>query len=156
MSDNPHVLTEVRGRVGLITLNKPEKLNAWDTPMRMAVKAALEKFNADKAVRAIILTGSGDRAFCAGQDLSETKKFSGASKNGDWFASWRAFYDAMRLSSKPIIAALNGVAAASELRNHSHHVTSVQQAPEQTVFASPEAISQAEAHQYHGGPKAND
>lgn len=107
------VLTQVKDGIGIITLNKPEKLNAWDTPMRMAVKAALEKFNGDKAVRAIILTGSGDRAFCAGQDLSETSKFGGASEGGDWFESWRAFYDSMRLSSKPIIAALNGVAAGS-------------------------------------------
>jgi enoyl-CoA hydratase len=107
------VLTQVKDGIGIITLNKPEKLNAWDTPMRMAVKAALEKFNADSAVRAIILTGSGDRAFCAGQDLSETSKFGGASEGGDWFETWRNFYDTMRLSSKPIIAALNGVAAGS-------------------------------------------
>jgi hypothetical protein len=61
------------------------------------------------------------------------------------------------LMATAMIVALNGYAAASELRNHSHHaVTSVQQAPEQTVFASPEPTSQAEAHQYHGGPKAND
>ena len=107
------VLTQVKDGIGIITLNKPEKLNAWDTPMRMAVKAALEKFNADSAVRAIILTGAGDRAFCAGQDLSETSKFGGASEGGDWFETWRSFYDTMRLSSKPIIAALNGVAAGS-------------------------------------------
>ena len=60
------------------------------------------------------------------------------------------------LMATAMIVALNGFAAASELRNHSHHITSVQQAPEHSVFASPEPTSQPEAHQYHGGPKAND
>jgi len=107
------VLTRVEDGVGIVTLNKPEKLNAWDTPMRMAVKAAVERFNADPAVRAIVLTGAGDRAFCAGQDLSETGKFHGADEGGAWFSTWRDFYDCLRKSAKPIVAALNGVAAGS-------------------------------------------
>jgi hypothetical protein len=62
------------------------------------------------------------------------------------------------LMATAMIVALNSFATASELRNHPHHVafTSVQQAPENSVFASPEPTSQSEAHQYHGGPKAND
>ena len=107
------VLSEVKNGVGIITLNKPEKLNAWDGPMRLAVKAAIESLNADGSVRAIILTGAGDRAFCAGQDLSETSKFSGAKDGGAWFETWRAFYDSLRSSTKPVVAALNGVAAGS-------------------------------------------
>jgi enoyl-CoA hydratase/carnithine racemase len=107
------VLSKVKDGIGIVTLNKPEKLNAWDGPMRLAVKAAIEDLNADGAVRAIILTGAGDRAFCAGQDLGETSKFSGASDGGAWFETWRAFYDSLRRSTKPVVAALNGVAAGS-------------------------------------------
>lgn len=107
------VLTEVRDGVGIVTLNKPDKLNAWDGPMRLAVKAAIEGFDADPSVRAIVLTGAGDRAFCAGQDLGETKKFSSGADGGDWFATWRDFYDCLRKSTKPVVAALNGVAAGS-------------------------------------------
>lgn len=107
------VLSEVKDGVGIVTLNKPEKLNAWDGPMRLAVKAAVEKLNADKSVRAIILTGAGDRAFCAGQDLGETSKFTGGSEGAAWFATWRDFYDCLRKSTKPVVAALNGVAAGS-------------------------------------------
>ncbi|MCC6468888.1 MAG: enoyl-CoA hydratase/isomerase family protein [Alphaproteobacteria bacterium] len=109
----PSVLSEVKDGVGIVTLNKPEKLNAWDGPMRLTVKAAIEKFNADKSVRAIILTGAGDRAFCAGQDLGETSKFTGGSEGAAWFETWRAFYDCLRNSTKPVVAALNGVAAGS-------------------------------------------
>ena len=107
------VQTDVSDGIGTITLNKPEKLNAWDTPMRMEVKKALEEWNADSSVRAIIVTGSGDRAFSAGQDLDETEKFQSGHDGLDWFNSWRDFYDALRNLDKPSIAALNGVAAGS-------------------------------------------
>jgi hypothetical protein len=60
------------------------------------------------------------------------------------------------LMATAMIVAFNSFASASELRNHSHHVTSVQQAPENSMFVSSEPTWQAEAHQYHGGPKAND
>jgi len=107
------VLTDVAEGIGTITLNKPGKLNAWDTPMRMEVKAALEEWNGNDEVRAIILTGAGDRAFSAGQDLDETEKFSSGDEGLGWFKSWRAFYDALRDLDKPVVAALNGVAAGS-------------------------------------------
>ena len=107
------ILVEISDGVGVATLNKPAKLNAWDGPMRDRLKAVLEDFNADASVRAIILTGSGDRAFSAGQDLGETKEFKSGDDGKAWFLSWRSFYDAFRLLDKPCIGALNGVAAGS-------------------------------------------
>ncbi len=107
------VLTDVSDGIGTITLNKPEKLNAWDSPMRAEVQATLIDWNTRDDVRAIIVTGSGDRAFSAGQDLDETEKFKSGEEGGAWFRSWRAFYDAMRDLDKPCVAALNGVAAGS-------------------------------------------
>lgn len=107
------ILTDVADGIATLTLNKPQKMNAWDTPMRGEVMAALKAWNADPKVRAVILTGSGDRAFSAGQDLEETEKFQGGKAGADWFASWRAFYDTLRDLDKPTIAALNGVAAGS-------------------------------------------
>jgi len=107
------VLTEVADGIGTITLNKPEKLNAWDTPMRAELQGVLEAWNRDPEVRAIILTGAGDRAFSAGQDLDETEKFTSGEHGSDWFHSWRSFYESFRKLEKPIIAALNGVAAGS-------------------------------------------
>jgi len=109
---NRFVLTEKAGEVGRITLNRPEVLNAWHSPMRQQLIEALEGFERDDGVRAIILTGAGDRAFSAGQDLTETKTFD-ADRSELWVKEWERLYDAIRSLSKPLIAALNGVAAGS-------------------------------------------
>ncbi|MDA0675002.1 MAG: enoyl-CoA hydratase/isomerase family protein [Proteobacteria bacterium] len=99
--------------IAIVTLNRPERLNAWDTPMRESIRDHLAKLNGDDAVRAIIVTGAGDRAFCAGQDLEETQKLSSGKAGADWFQSWKAFYGAFRDLDKPLVAAVNGVAAGS-------------------------------------------
>lgn len=106
------VLSEVRGPVGIVTLNRPDKLNAWNAPMRARLVEALEELEANEAVRAIILTGAGDRAFGAGQDLNETKTFD-PDRAELWMGEWERLYDLIRSLSKPIVAALNGVAAGS-------------------------------------------
>ncbi|MFI3905177.1 MULTISPECIES: enoyl-CoA hydratase/isomerase family protein [Brucella/Ochrobactrum group] len=106
------ILTETIGAVRRITLNRPEKLNAWNKPMRDQLIAALKDAEQDDEIRALILTGAGDRAFGAGQDLSESKTFDSSSTEG-WMGEWKALYSLFRDSSKPIVAALNGVAAGS-------------------------------------------
>jgi len=110
---NAVIMTEVTGGIGTVTLNKPWKLNAWDTPMRAEIGAVLNDWNRDPAVKAVIMTGAGDRAFCAGQDLEETEKFQSGNEGANWFQSWRDFYNAIRNLDKPCLAALNGVAAGS-------------------------------------------
>jgi enoyl-CoA hydratase/carnithine racemase len=107
------ILTDISAGIGTITLNKPWKLNAWDTPMRAQIRAVLEDWNTRSGVRAIILTGAGDRAFSAGQDLDETEKFKSGAEGAAWFHSWRGFYDSIRGLDKPCVAALNGLAAGS-------------------------------------------
>ncbi|MDR6870343.1 enoyl-CoA hydratase/carnithine racemase [Bosea sp. BE125] len=106
------VLSEVRGPVGILTLNRPEVLNAWNAPMRARLVEALDALEANEAVRAIVLTGAGDRAFGAGQDLNETKTFD-PDRAELWMGEWERLYDRLRSLSKPLIAALNGVAAGS-------------------------------------------
>lgn len=112
LSPAAHVLLERRGRAGVITLNKPEKLNAWDKPMRDDIVAALRGFDADQAVGAVILTGAGERAFSAGQDFAEAHDFDEA-RAESWIREWETFYDTLRRLTKPIVVALNGVAAGS-------------------------------------------
>src|SRR5262245_55544491 len=107
------VLTDVTGGLAILTLNKPWKLNAWDTPMRDEIADALNRWNSDPHVRAVIMTGAGERAFSAGQDLDETEKFQSGSDGATWFQSWRGFYNSIRNLDKPCLAALNGVAAGS-------------------------------------------
>ena len=110
---NAAVITEVTEGIGTVTLNKPWKLNAWDTPMRAEITAVLNGWNRDSAVKAVIMTGAGERAFCAGQDLEETEKFQSGHEGANWFQSWQEFYNAIRGLDKPCVAALNGVAAGS-------------------------------------------
>lgn len=107
-----HVLTANNDGILTITLNRPERLNAWDTGMRDHVGGLFQQSNGDSAVRAIILTGAGERAFCAGQDLNETKSFDGANSEA-WIDKFRVFYNQMRRFEKPFVVALNGLAAGS-------------------------------------------
>ncbi|MBK1840226.1 enoyl-CoA hydratase/isomerase family protein [Azospirillum sp. YIM B02556] len=106
------ILTETRGPVGIVTLNRPQVLNAWNKAMRDDLIVAFDRLEADESVRAIILTGAGDRAFGAGQDLNETKSFD-ADRAEEWVAEWERLYHRMRTLSKALVVALNGVAAGS-------------------------------------------
>lgn len=106
------ILTETRGKVRLITLNRPEVMNAWHRPMRQELVTALTDANADAQIGAVVLTGAGERAFGAGQDLSEAHGFD-AGRARDWIAEWQELYGALRALDKPSVAALNGVAAGS-------------------------------------------
>jgi enoyl-CoA hydratase/carnithine racemase len=65
------VLYDVANRVAVITLNRPEKRNALNAALRQGLWAAWRRFEADADVRIAILTGAGDKAFCAGMDLAE-------------------------------------------------------------------------------------
>jgi 2-(1,2-epoxy-1,2-dihydrophenyl)acetyl-CoA isomerase len=69
MDDNP-ILVEVRDGYRVITLNRPQRLNAFNEAMHRALRAALDQAETDSACRALLLTGAG-RGFCAGQDLAD-------------------------------------------------------------------------------------
>lgn len=106
------ILLDKKDGVAIITLNRPEKMNAWTTPMRNEIIEALKEYDADKSIGAIIMTGAGDRAFSAGQDLSEAHGFDG-DRAVAWIKEWQLYYDTLRGLSKPLIMALNGTAAGS-------------------------------------------
>ncbi len=76
MADPVEVLLEVRGQVQWITINRPEKRNAINAGVIAGIRAGLRAAQADPAVRAIVLTGAGDKAFCAGADLAPGKGFA--------------------------------------------------------------------------------
>src|SRR5690348_11512714 len=104
------ILRDDREGVAVLTLNRPEVLNAWHKPMRDQLIEALSQCDSDEQVGAIVLTGAGERAFGAGQDFNEAQHF-GAGDAAPWIAEWERLYDRIRSLSKPIVGALNGVAA---------------------------------------------
>ncbi|GEB32455.1 MULTISPECIES: enoyl-CoA hydratase-related protein [Brevibacillus] len=105
------ILYEVSEGVAIVTLNRPDKFNAFTEVMHKEIIAALKQAQKDDAVRCILLTGAG-RAFNAGQDLSEV---SGG--DVDFGGFLRERYNPMILqmhkTEKPIVAAVNGVAAGA-------------------------------------------
>ena len=80
--------------------------------MRVEIVEALRGFDADPAVSAVVITGAGRRAFCAGQDLEEAHGFD-AAMSEKWMREWENFYAVLRSMSKPLVVALNGTAAGS-------------------------------------------
>jgi enoyl-CoA hydratase len=106
------IQSTINDRIGLITLNRPGKLNAWNAAMRQEIVDVLRVFNDDPLVATIIMTGSGERAFCAGQDLEEAQGFDVA-RSEVWMREWELFYSTIRGLSKPLVMALNGIAAGS-------------------------------------------
>jgi len=88
------VLIERRDTTALVTLNRPQALNAVNTEMREALIAALAELNRDDTIRAVIITGAGERAFSSGQDLNETARYS-VGEVDQWLSRQHAMYRAV-------------------------------------------------------------
>jgi enoyl-CoA hydratase len=112
----PLVLTERRGAVALLTLNRPDKLNAVNVPMIEALDAALDEAEANEAVRAIVLAGKG-RAFSAGFDLDMGLGDGNPAPDAVRRALERDFAIIVRLwdSPKPTVAAVHGYCLGSAM-----------------------------------------
>jgi 2-(1,2-epoxy-1,2-dihydrophenyl)acetyl-CoA isomerase len=106
------VLTEDRGAVRVVTINRADKLNALDEPCRLGLLAALQGAAEDEAVRVVVLTGAG-RAFCTGQDVSAAEELIDA---GDTVGrTYNPLARILREMDKPVIAAVNGPAVGAGL-----------------------------------------
>lgn len=133
------VLMEQRGAVALITLNRPEKLNALDYETNDRLLALLDTIEATPAIRAVILTGAGERAFSAGGDIHE---FAASIRNGadeavrDFCRRGQAMTARFEAFLKPVIAAVNGIAfgGGCEITEAVHLAI----ASERAIFAKPE------------------
>jgi len=118
MADYTQILVDKSDGIATITLNRPEKMNAYTWRMQNEIVDAMDDIDADDSVRAVIFTGAGDRAFCAGADLtpedgkrvfSDSKEVEDLSdptvRDGGGKLTLRLFQ-----STKPLISACNGVA----------------------------------------------
>jgi enoyl-CoA hydratase len=107
------VLLEIEDEIALITLNRPQRLNALNYDLIDRLMAALDRIEVEAGVRAVILTGAGERAFSAGADIHE---FSGSVRRGpsaavrDFVRRGQAMTARLEAFKKPVIAAVNGLA----------------------------------------------
>ncbi|MEQ8823445.1 MAG: crotonase/enoyl-CoA hydratase family protein [Filomicrobium sp.] len=133
------VLYETRGETALLTLNRPQKLNALNYEMVDRLLHLLNEVEEDARIRAVVITGAGDRAFSAGGDIHE---FAQSVKRGpdiamkDFVRRGQAMTARMEAFPKPIIAAVNGLAfgGGCEITEAVHLAV----ASEKALFAKPE------------------
>lgn len=108
MTQNSAVLIERRGAVGILTINRPKTLNALDIPTVLELEQKFIELENDPAIRVIVFTGAGDRAFVAGGDIADLNSRQGLSHYEEFaeiiHRAFRRFED----SDKPTIAAVNG------------------------------------------------
>jgi enoyl-CoA hydratase/carnithine racemase len=127
-----HVTFSVEGSIATITLNRPQKLNAVTPEMADAITAQVERCNGDDAIRCVIITGAGEKAFCAGSDIGELDRYDTA-----WnFRNRPDYCDAIRSLLKPTIAAVNGYAFGGGLETAMS--CDIRIASDKAQFAAPE------------------
>ncbi|HEY9679439.1 MAG TPA: enoyl-CoA hydratase-related protein [Drouetiella sp.] len=116
MTEENILLVEKKNGVGIITLNRPDKLNSFNDELTFSVQDALKEMEKDATVRAIVVTGAG-RGFCAGQDLQSRSISQDMGQRPSLGDSIRRRYNPiilkLRKIEKPVIAAVNGVAAGA-------------------------------------------
>jgi len=106
MASYETLLLERRGRVAVITINRPQKLNALNIQTRAEGAAALDELREDESVRVVVITGAGEKAFVAGADIGEFEGRTAVSQRDVMTA--RSLFTAVDTFPKPVIAMING------------------------------------------------
>ena len=107
----PSIVFEIKDAIGFITLNRPEKLNSFNREMALEMQAALDQC-ISPAVRCVFITGAG-KAFSAGQDLAEVVDPQGPGMQKILKEHYNPIVSRIRALEKPVVAAVNGVAAGA-------------------------------------------
>lgn len=108
----PSILFEIKNSIASITLNRPEKFNAFNREMALLFQEKLDECEKTKEVRCLIITGNG-KAFCAGQDLQEVADPNGPGMEKILNEHYNPIIGKIRNLNKPVIAAVNGIAAGA-------------------------------------------
>jgi enoyl-CoA hydratase/carnithine racemase len=107
--DSPFIITEQRDSLSFVRLHHPEKLNALSREMILALSDIFNDLDHQQKLRAVILTGTGDKAFCAGPNINELASFEFSA--ADVSEPGQALCDQIENCGVPVIAAVNGIAA---------------------------------------------
>ncbi|MEJ5366038.1 MAG: enoyl-CoA hydratase [Desulfosoma sp.] len=107
--EQPVVLEERKDQTAILTLNRPEVMNSFNFAMLRGLKDKIEALRFDPEIRVVIITGAGDKAFCAGADLKERATLSDIQVK-EFIHTIRNLFSAVEDLPKPVIAAVNGVA----------------------------------------------
>jgi enoyl-CoA hydratase/carnithine racemase len=107
--NEPSVLEDRHEQVVVLTLNRPEVMNSFNFPMLLALKERVEAIHFDPEVRVVIITGAGQKAFCAGADLKERASMS-EQQVREFIFTIRNLFTFIEYLNKPVIAAVNGIA----------------------------------------------
>jgi enoyl-CoA hydratase/carnithine racemase len=134
---NTRIRLEVEGQCALLTLARPEKLNALDMEMILALERACHLIELERDVRVAIMTGEGGKAFCAGGDIADWSGYAPLDFGNAWVRHGHRAFDALARLRVPLIAVLNGpvlgggleVAACADFRIAESHV----------IFGQPES-----------------
>ncbi|MBV8341488.1 MAG: enoyl-CoA hydratase/isomerase family protein [Gammaproteobacteria bacterium] len=129
------VLYQKKGRIAYVTLNRPKLLNALSRAAWEDLRSAFEQARDDAAVLGVILTGAGDKAFIAGQDIGELAHAS-ALEAGASSRSGQAVLDLIENLGKPVVAAINGFALGAGCETAM--ACTIRVAAEQAKFGQPE------------------
>lgn len=108
MEQRPHVIVERVGRVGRITLNRPESMNTLDVPMLLAMEAALSELEADDGIGAIVVTGSDERSFIAGGNIADLDSRRALEHYDRFSLVVHRVFRRFETCDKPTLAAING------------------------------------------------
>ncbi len=108
----PSILLEVNNSIAFITLNRPEKFNAFNREMALLLQEKLDECESNKEIRCVYITGMG-KAFCAGQDLTEVTDPNGPGMDRILLEHFNPVIRKIRYLDKPVVAAINGVAAGA-------------------------------------------
>jgi 2-(1,2-epoxy-1,2-dihydrophenyl)acetyl-CoA isomerase len=106
------ILFEIKNNIAFITLNRPEKFNSFNREMALSLQERLKDAESNKEVRSVYITGAG-KAFCAGQDLAEVVDPNGPGMDKILVEHFNPIVTLIRNLSKPVVAAVNGVAAGA-------------------------------------------
>ena len=109
-SDSPHLATDLRGPVLWLTITREARRNAMSPAVLQGIAAGLDRAESDRAIRAVVLTGAGDKAFCAGADLQSGDPFGG-DRSQPYGAAAELFRRTRRMTV-PLIARVNGACFA--------------------------------------------